>query len=394
MKILHVNQFLSGGGAEIYLSNIMKEMKEKGIKNILLYGQGPHNDVPEAAIKSYYIENIAKANCKNTKSKLDMVKKILKIENPDVIYFHQTFNSNLIDILAKEKPSIRYMHDLKMICPDGRKTLKSSDTFCKFPLEYSCQMRSYSFRCMPRNPKIGIPLIYNSKKILNVHKKYTNLIVASKFMKQNLIDNNFIKDKISVIPYFTFIPKIDIDSSENFEPFILFVGRIVREKGLQHIIRALPEINKKLKLLVVGDGPYLDKLKRYAEEFEVSHRVFYKGWLSHKKLDLIYRKCFLLVVPSIWPEPFGIVGIEAMAYQKPVIAFNEGGISEWCKNKKTGYLIENKNYKELAEKVNMLFCRKDVGIKMGKEGRISVENHFTPELHIKRLLLVLKKIIK
>ena len=75
MKILHVNQFLSGGGAEIYLSNIMKEMKEKGIKNILLYGQGPHNDVPEAAIKSYYIENIAKANCKNTKSKLDMVKK-------------------------------------------------------------------------------------------------------------------------------------------------------------------------------------------------------------------------------------------------------------------------------------------------------------------------------
>ncbi len=394
MKILHVSQYLSGGGTEIYLSHIIKEMDKKGIKNILLYGEGLHYDIPKFVIKSYYIENIAKANCKNIESKLDMVMKIIKSENPDIIYFHQAFNSYLIDALTKEKPSIRYVHDLKMICPDGRKTLKSHGTFCKFPIGYSCQIRSYGYRCMPRNPSVGIPLIYNYKRIIKTHKKRTHLIVSSEFMRKALADNNFNKDEVTVIPYFTYLPKLNLNRGKNDEPFLLYVGRIVKEKGVQYLIKALPEINKKLKLVVVGDGPYLDKLKRYADEFEISQRVFYKGWLPHNKIETIYRKCTLLALPSIWPEPFGIVGIEAMSYQKPVIAFNVGGISEWCKDKKTGYLIETKNYKELADKINMLFYRKDVAIEMGKEGRISVEKRFTPEIHIKRLIPLLNQIIK
>jgi glycosyltransferase involved in cell wall biosynthesis len=391
MKLLHVNEYLSGGGAEFYLNEFIEEANKRNHRNILLYGEGSKNDIPKSAAKSYFIDQIAKANCTKIKLKLDKVKKILKIENPDVIYFHQVYNYDLIKYLINEKPSIRYIHDLKLICPDGKKTLKSINSLCKYPLGYRCQLRSYCFRCMPRNPKTGIPLIYNSKRIIDAFRKESNLVVSSKFMKQALIENNFLKDKINVIPYFTSIPKLNLYNYEKLDPLILFVGRIVEEKGVQFILKVLPKIKRNAKLMVVGHGPYLEQIKKTTEELNLSNRVIFKGWLSHSKLDAIYRQCNLLVLPSIWPEPFGIVGIEAMSYQKPVIAFNVGGISEWCKNGKVGFLVDPCNESEFAKKINLLLKNNTLSEKMGTKGRAIVKERFVSSIHFDRFFSILEK---
>ena len=94
----------------------------------------------------------------------------------------------------------------------------------------------------------------------------------------------------------------------------------------------------------------------------------------------------MVVVPSTWPEPFGMVGIEAMAYGKPVIAFDVGGISEWLKDGETGFLVKLRDEVALAETLNLLLGDHSLAIRMGSKGREAVEKRFTPETHVDELL--------
>ena len=393
MKILHVNIVNYGGGLEQYLEQLFKELDIRGHKNFFLYGQKCADEKLPNYSDKYYIDKVTHFKCNNLSSKLAKVNKILENIDPDVILIHQVLNPHLIDLLTFETTSVRFVHGFKLICPQGSKTLNIKKEICKSSLSYRCQLKAYTDRCMPRNPIISLPIISKSKENVRLHKKRSHMVVASEYMKSVLLYNGFDKEKITVIPYFTHIPKFKNSYHSNNPPNILALGRLVKTKGMHYLLKAFCNVNKKAHLTIVGDGPEFGNLKELAKKLNLTHRVSFCGWISHEKLDLIFRKSDIVVVPSIWPEPFGIVGIEAMSYQKPVLAFNVGGISEWCKDKKTGYLIETKNYKELADKINMLLYRRDVANEMGKEGRISVERRFTPEIHIKRLIPLLNQII-
>lgn len=394
MKILHVNITNYGGGVEQYLHQLFIELSKKGHQNIFLYGENNKKIIKLPDVRYFFLENIAHVQCKSFYSKLEYVKKIIKKYKPNLVYIHQVLNSRLIDYLTRTLPSIRFVHGFKMVCPEGKKMLESVNQHCDYSLNYGCQRRAFYYRCMCRNFFLGIPLIYNSKKICQIHKKRSLMIVASNFMKSVLINNGFNEKKIKVIPYFTYLPKINHFRQSNNTVNILALGRLVKIKGMHYILNAFKNVKENAFLTIVGDGPELKRLKELAVLFNLTSKVTFLGWISHEKLDLIFRKSDIVVVPSVWPEPFGIVGIEAMSYQKPVIAFNVGGISEWCKDKKTGYLIENKNYKELSEKVKVLLRRHDISIKMGKKGRLEVEKHFTPEIHLSKLIPLFEQIIR
>ena len=99
-----------------------------------------------------------------------------------------------------------------------------------------------------------------------------------------------------------------------------------------------------------------------------------------------YQKSTVVVVPSVTPESFGMVGIEAMSYGKPVLAFDVGGISEWLKHEETGFLLKPRDEQDLAEKLNLLLGDRTLAVSMGTKGRERVETYFTPENHVTSLL--------
>ena len=208
-----------------------------------------------------------------------------------------------------------------------------------------------------------------------------------------LLYNGFNKKSTTVIPYFTYLPKSRNRIPSTNEPVILCLGRIVEAKGMHHLLRALKEIQEEAQLVIVGDGPAINELKFLSGKLGVSSRVYFSGWLSHDKLDSLYRQCSVVVVPSVWPEPFGIVGIEAMAYQKPVVAFEVGGISQWLENGKTGFLVPCGDERELAGRINLLLEKRELAGQMGRKARLSAEKHFMPEAHLKSLISVFKKAI-
>jgi glycosyltransferase involved in cell wall biosynthesis len=107
-----------------------------------------------------------------------------------------------------------------------------------------------------------------------------------------------------------------------------------------------------------------------------------------------YEKCLLAVVPSVWDEPFGIVGLEAMYCQKPVIAFKVGGIPDWLKDEINGFLVNRKDVRALADKISYLFHHREITRQMGKAGRKIYQDQFEKVNHLSHLLDVFEKISK
>lgn len=391
MKILHVNGYATGGGIEQYLVQLFEELAQRGHQNFFLFGIDSHDTNSLQRTKLFHIKNITQICCKDLNKKLKLVQEIIDRYNPDMVYIHQVLNSKLIHLLATQRPSVRFVHGFKMMCPDGRKTLNTIKKVCSYPLGYTCQVNAYKFRCMPRNPLVGVPLIFRSKKIARLHKKYSHMVVASHFMKSILLYNGFEEKKVNVIPYFTYLPTIQDNAYVKDRPIIFALGRIVPEKGMHTLFHAMGKLDEKVQLVVAGDGSALDELKKLAKELGISERVSFCGWIDHQKLDTLYQQCSMVVIPSIWPEPFGIVGIEAMAYGKPTIAYDVGGISEWLKDGDSGFLVKPGDENELVEKINFILNNPAQVVEMEKFCKQLILDRFIPEAHIGILMRLFDK---
>ena len=394
MKIFHANVALAGGGLEQYLFQLFHELSLRGHENVLLYGEKYEGVVERPKAKTFIIESITNAYCRGLEEKLKLVKEIIEQQNPDLVLIHQVLNPYLVDLLTRVRPSVRFIHGFKLICPDGRKMLKAKEMICPFPLSYHCQWRAYFYRCMPRNPFVGLAQIHRSRKMTRLHKSRSRMIVASQFMKSILLYNGFEEKRIEYIPLFTHLPEHEVSAPSRDEPIVLGVGRIVAEKGMEYLIRAFARIRHQAKLIIVGKGSALESLKSLAQELEVSDRISFSGWLPHGNLAAFYRQCAVVVVPSVAPESFGMVGIEAMSYGKPVLAFDIGGISDWLQHGETGFLVPPRDELSLAEKMNFLLESPGLAEEMGRKGRSVVEEKFSPNRHMEHLVSVFKEEIE
>jgi glycosyltransferase involved in cell wall biosynthesis len=109
------------------------------------------------------------------------------------------------------------------------------------------------------------------------------------------------------------------------------VGRLVDVKGGHHLIQALPLASARLayplSLTIAGSGPEEPRLRTLAKS--IGADVNFAGWVEGAKLDSLMRKADLLAIPSLWPEPFGLVGIEAGCVGLPSVAYASGGVLDW-----------------------------------------------------------------
>lgn len=396
MKVLHVNGHLAGGGVEQYLSQLFPLLRAHGVGSLLLHGEDGEPGSRPADIPLYYIQGITRAFCHDLQGKLRRVAQIIDQERPDIAYLHQMANPSLLRLLTSRLPTVRFVHDYKLVCPEGKKILntRGKKETCTFPLAWQCQFRAYRYRCMPRDPQIGVPLLGQCLAMASLHQKESHMVVASRFMEEVLLYNGFSRDKITIIPYFTELPALDAGSREDQPPLILALGRITREKGFEDLLRAFAALPTEALLTILGEGPDLTDLKSFAERLGLNSRVKFTGWLPHDQLDSFYRRCSLVVVPSLWPEPFGIVGIEAMAYGKPVVAYDVGGISEWLENGKTGYLIPRGDIRALTDKIASLADYPQTAEQIGQTARAAIDNRFTAASHCESLAHLFQLVIR
>lgn len=147
------------------------------------------------------------------------------------------------------------------------------------------------------------------------------------------------------------------------ERILLFVGRLVPEKGLDILIKALPTVLRNgipAKIVVVGEGPQREEYQRLASDYGLSSRVFFAGHLDDWTLRALYHVADVAVFPSRF-EPFGIVALEAMAARCPVVVSATGGLNEIVDHEGTGLKVSTDNPQALAQAITRII--RDIGFK-------------------------------
>ncbi|MGC8797292.1 MAG: glycosyltransferase family 4 protein [candidate division WOR-3 bacterium] len=154
-------------------------------------------------------------------------------------------------------------------------------------------------------------------------------------------------------------------------PRLLFVGRLEKRKGLEHLIRALPEVRRKFpgtNLVVIGYGPLKEYFLRLAQELNLQNAVQFIGPVSNTNLAGYYTSSQLLIAPAIGREAMGIVLIEAMACGVPVIASDTSGYNEVIKNGENGILVPPGDIKRLATAIITVLGSEQLRVKLIRNG--------------------------
>jgi len=150
--------------------------------------------------------------------------------------------------------------------------------------------------------------------------------------------------------------------------YVLFVGRMTKQKGIEVILKASDLIDGKI-VLVTGKADTLEDLKRYKRIIESKKNVVWiNKYFTEDEMSIIYSHASVFVCPSIY-EPFGIINLEALACEVPVVGSAVGGIKEIVQDDVNGFLVPPQNPKALADKVNLLLGDESLRKDMGKRGR-------------------------
>jgi glycosyltransferase involved in cell wall biosynthesis len=133
------------------------------------------------------------------------------------------------------------------------------------------------------------------------------------------------------------------------EKVVLYVGRLVYEKGVSILLDAVHQILRRVnaKFVIVGEGYMKEKLMAQASQLGISHKVFFTGFLDGAMVKRLYRVADVFVAPSLY-EPFGIVALEAMASQAPIVVSDVGGLREIVEHDRTGVTVHPNNSGSLA----------------------------------------------
>ena len=199
----------------------------------------------------------------------------------------------------------------------------------------------------------------------------SEVIVNSNFMKNDLQRIFGLPyDKITVVPNGVNLDNFeDVDRDYDFrrqyaadnEKIILYVGRLVYEKGVQNLIGAMPKILQNYndaKLVVAGRGGMLDELKAEAEYLGIANKVYFVGYCDSKKVQKMYKCADVAVFPSTY-EPFGIVALEAMLAGVPTVVSDIGGLNDIIDHGITGMKAYAGNSNSIADSVlALLFDQK------------------------------------
>ncbi len=386
MKILLINDFATtSGGAEIAVLTLKDELEKRGHEVKLFAssaktdGQTLQADVNCFGTLSPWRTYLQTANF----SAYFKLKKLLTDWQPDIVHvsLFLTQLSPLILPLLKDYPTLWHLHWYRGICPIGTKRLPSGKN-CDADYGIVC----LSEGCLPLHQ--WLPLMWQMK-YLEKHKGVFRRIVAnSNFVKSAFENAGY--ENIDVVWCGTNDIQVVEFVEFNAKPKIVFAGRLVKEKGVDLLLRAFAKVLRKCPdaiLKIAGDGIERKNFETLSRDLNIESQVEFLGHLSRTELENNFADAWTQVVPSIWNEPFGLTVIEGMKRGTPVIATKVGGITELITHQETGFLIDA-NEGELVNAILHIIEQEDLRLEIQKNAGDFVQKSFSVEQYTDKFLKI------
>jgi glycosyltransferase involved in cell wall biosynthesis len=389
---LLTKEFSANGGVGMYLLRLCPALAAVGHQVFVIHADSNAQLPFESVARQFRVDNFDEfINESESRSCTAKVMNILAAVKPDMVHIHGN-NNFLLEVKIREHfPAVKTLH-VYDYCPAGNKFHHATQQPCNHATSLMCVARMVYKQCsMSKRPSVLLKLYRRAAAANRNNTCYPKLIVASQYVKQQAVATGYPESQIEVVPCFTDLHALEpyVDCRRT----IFFAGRVVREKGLMELVLALSRIHAPWKLIVAGDGPDLLRVKETVRQLRVEDRIDFMGWCDNGQHLRFYREASVVVLPSVWPEPFGLVGIEAMSYAKPVVAFNVGGIPDWLEDGVTGFMVSPGDIQGMADRISLLLENPDVARAMGEAGRKKVEREFVADSHVEKLLAIYRALM-
>jgi glycosyltransferase involved in cell wall biosynthesis len=381
MRILHINPFFYPyfGGTENYLLELCKRLSKNNSVSVVTSRLPGTKKVEEVeGTKVYRIRSL--------------ILRKLPAFLPPPFSIPFSFRRNLFKVCELERPEIIHLHNRFFIN-------FARVAFWKKQLGIPLFLTLHNARTVGISKEIDFWGQLFDDLIGNEIMRRSDWIIAnSKWTRDITVPKDYPRERTEVIyngvdaKKFKRI-KTDLKDELGCDFLSTTVCRLIPQKGVKYLVKAVKGIKHDYKAVIVGRGPELKTLQSLAKKLGVQKKfVFVTQFIPERKLIEYYSASDFFVLPSLW-EPFGIVFIEAMACGNPVIATNIGGIPEVVTSK-CGILVKPRNSEEIAKSIKMLIDDKNLRKKLGTNARKRVENIFDFDVVAKKVEMSYKNYLE
>jgi len=274
---------------------------------------------------------------------------------PDLIFAHGLHSFELEAETRAQAPAAAFVHGYHGSCVSGHKAFSWPETrACSRRLGPACLAYFYPRRCGGLNPVTMWRDYRSESHHLDILRSSAMVLTASDYMRNEYLNHGLGPGRLKCVGYpvsaMAGCPR-PVDgrfngySDKRLASRLLFAGRMERLKGGSMLIAAMPlaaqALQRDIHLVMAGEGRERGAWREQARRVSAANgrvTIEFHGWLAQDSLRAAYRMADALVMPSLWPEPFGLSGPEAGLHGVPGVAFAAGGIPEWLSDGVNGCL--------------------------------------------------------
>jgi glycosyltransferase involved in cell wall biosynthesis len=406
MRILMVQTFYYyRGGDSTYMLSLSKLLEEKGHEIVPFAMEHPLNlpspygrffvseiDFPDLLRRSSpgAAWKVATRSIYNGEARRKIAALADEVK-PDVAHFHNIhahLTASIVAPLLKRRiPIVWTLHDYRLICPNT--SLLSRGELCERCIPnrfYQAVLQRCKKGSLPASFIAMLTTLYD--RLERIPVRIDRFITPSDFLKSMLLRGGFDRSRIACVPNF-----VDLAGYTGLaeKDYFCYIGRLSHEKGLDVLIRAVASLDAG-RLLIVGDGPEADSLRRLAAELGTS-RVEFAGYRGGAELKRILGESQFVVLPSRWYENLPFAVMEAFASSKAVVAARIGGIPEMVDDGIDGLLFPAGDAAALAACLRRMLGDRRTREEMGRRGRDKAERLYGRETHYAQIERVYREVI-
>jgi len=390
MRILFVNEKCGYfGGAEQNVAATAQGLRANGHRCFLAYGTGTERDFDH-----YRSLFDGVFQCRDIQGPLEKVghpfEDVIAKVSPDVIYVHKVPKVDFCLSFLHKIHTVRMIHDHDVCCPRRHKYYVHNGRVCTNEAGWRCYLDLAFLEKGPQGRRIP-GYVSIGRKLAEMRRNYDfdKLLVGSRFMRQELLQNGFPVSKVRILPPMVPIEPVGATPVPG-EPTILCVAQLIRGKGVDLLLKSLKKVACDFRATIVGTGNAEGKLAELCHRLQLDDRVRFKGWVNNNEIGSFYSAARVVAVPSRWPEPFGMIGLEAMHHGRPVVAFNVGGIPDWLESDVTGLIAPEQDVDALADALGRILKDRELARELGEKGLSRVRERFSFEDYLHQTLELLR----
>jgi glycosyltransferase involved in cell wall biosynthesis len=393
MRILQLNTFWDRvGGAEIYLHGLVDALRERG-HDVAVFASSLERELDEPQARVVKRPEFDGARLVRDEALTRALRELVARFRPELVHAHNlaAFPVELVaELRALDLPMLQTVHDFSVLCPNS---------WCVWPDGTVCE-GGPGAKCFRHGCEENYP--YDGRVVLAAHLRYR---LIPKTFDAFLCPSRYLADKLGEhgFAHAEGLPLwIDADGAtrpvapaERDPDHVLFLGRLVKEKGVAYLVEAMPHVRARrpaARLSIVGGGPEREPLERLAARLGVADAVVFHGKVPHADVQRFFASATVQVLPSIWCENSPVTTYESFLTGLPMVASRIAGLPAMVREGETGLLATPRDPADLAAKIVQVLADPELQRRLS-EGCTAALARYTREKHMARLLEVYDEVV-